>query len=170
MAFIMGVNVAYRQVNNLSITLWKESLNSDGQQFYQYKQHKQLPFISNNWTQKNPTPICLRQMQKCGWVKSTNTIPISLDNGNTGINKQYIYIFFYSSSQQKQWATGWHVAPVKRIILTRVTCRSSQTHYLDTGDMSLQSNALSWHGWHVALVKRIILTTRQPILLLYAAC
>ena len=150
MAFIMGVNVAYRQVNNLSITLWKESLNSDGQQFYQYKQHKQLPFISNNWTQKNPTPICLRQMQKCGWVKSTNTIPISLDNGNTGINKQYIYFFFIVlanrnneprvdmslQSNALSWH-GWHVAPVKRIILTRVTCRSSQMHYLDTDDMLL---------------------------------
>jgi hypothetical protein len=55
MAFIMGVNVAYRQVNNLSITLWKESLNSDVQQFYQYKLHKQLPFISNNWTQNDHT-------------------------------------------------------------------------------------------------------------------
>jgi hypothetical protein len=31
-------------------TLWKESLNSVSQQFYQYQQNKQSPFTSNHWT------------------------------------------------------------------------------------------------------------------------
>ena len=32
--------------------MWKESLNSDGQQSHQYQQNEQPPFISNHWTQK----------------------------------------------------------------------------------------------------------------------
>ena len=32
--------------------LWKESLISDGQQFYQYQQKLQLPLTSKYWTQK----------------------------------------------------------------------------------------------------------------------
>jgi hypothetical protein len=33
----------------LIITLWKESLKSDGQQFPQYEQNEQLPLTSNKW-------------------------------------------------------------------------------------------------------------------------
>jgi hypothetical protein len=32
--------------------LWKEWLNSDGQQFYQYQQNKQSPLSLTHWTQK----------------------------------------------------------------------------------------------------------------------
>jgi len=32
---------------------WKESLNSDGQQFHQYQQNKQSPLIVTHWTQKH---------------------------------------------------------------------------------------------------------------------
>ena len=52
--------------------LWKESINSDGQQFHQYQQNKQSPLTSHNWAYKkdhpgNPDP-CLTQAQKCGGV------------------------------------------------------------------------------------------------------
>jgi len=30
--------------------LWKESLNSDGQQFHQNQQNERLPLTSNHWT------------------------------------------------------------------------------------------------------------------------
>ena len=57
--------------------LWKESLNSDGQQFHQYQQNKQLVLILNHWqtqrqkrlphiniyTDRNPGP-CLGQAQQ----------------------------------------------------------------------------------------------------------
>ena len=33
--------------------LWKESLNSDGQQFHQYQQNKQSALIVTHRTQKN---------------------------------------------------------------------------------------------------------------------
>ena len=32
--------------------MWKESLNSDGQQFNQYQQNEQSPLTSNHWTHK----------------------------------------------------------------------------------------------------------------------
>jgi len=32
------------------LRLWKESLNCDGQQFYQYEQNEHLPLTSNRWT------------------------------------------------------------------------------------------------------------------------
>jgi hypothetical protein len=34
------------------VWLWKESLNSDGQQFHRYKQNEQAPLTSNHWTYK----------------------------------------------------------------------------------------------------------------------
>ena len=58
--------------NSTNINKTKESLNSDGQQFYQYQQNKQPPHTSNQWTQKkrtynfgNPGPD-LGQAQKSG--------------------------------------------------------------------------------------------------------
>ena len=33
-----------------TLSLWKESLNIDCQQFHQYQQSKQSPLISNHWT------------------------------------------------------------------------------------------------------------------------
>ena len=32
--------------------LWKESLDSDGQQFHQYQQNEQSPITLTHWTQK----------------------------------------------------------------------------------------------------------------------
>ena len=32
--------------------LWKESLNSDAQQFHQYQQIRHLPLTSNRWTKR----------------------------------------------------------------------------------------------------------------------
>jgi hypothetical protein len=37
-----------------SCTLWKERLNSHGQQFHQYQQNKQSPLILSHWTWKKP--------------------------------------------------------------------------------------------------------------------
>jgi hypothetical protein len=56
--------------------LWKESLNSDGQQFHQYHQKEQHPLALTLWTQKstttydvrNPGPV-LEQVHKYGGVK-----------------------------------------------------------------------------------------------------
>ena len=40
----------------LSFKLWKQSLNSDDQQFHKYQQNKQPPiFTSNHWIQKKTT-------------------------------------------------------------------------------------------------------------------
>ena len=36
--------------SNDQSSLWKESLNSEGQQFNQYQQIKQPPLVSNHWT------------------------------------------------------------------------------------------------------------------------
>jgi hypothetical protein len=62
--------------------LWRESLNSDLQQFDQYQQNKQSPFILTNSTSKKITTYDvgnpntgLGQAQKCGCVKSVNGIP-----------------------------------------------------------------------------------------------
>ena len=60
----------------------KESLNSDGQQFQQYKRNEQSPLISNSLTTKetrtydvgNPGPA-LGQAHHCGKVKPLNGIP-----------------------------------------------------------------------------------------------
>ena len=58
--------------------LWKQSLNSDGQQFHQYQQTKQSPLVLNK---KQPQHIMLKsqvlawgQTQKCGGVKPVNGI------------------------------------------------------------------------------------------------
>ena len=40
--------------NSTNINKTKESLYSNGQQFYQYQQNKQSPFNSNHCTQKRP--------------------------------------------------------------------------------------------------------------------
>ena len=46
---------------------WKESLNSDGQQFYQYQQNEQSPLISTHWIKIN-----LVVMKNC-WMWWQNT-------------------------------------------------------------------------------------------------
>ena len=46
--------------------LWKESLNSNGQQFHQYQQNKQSPFTLVNWTQKTPWHMTL-EIQVLAW-------------------------------------------------------------------------------------------------------
>jgi hypothetical protein len=52
--------------------LWKESLNNNDQQFYEYEQNEQPPLIQNHWSQKDQD-MCRRkfrswkgQTQKCG--------------------------------------------------------------------------------------------------------
>jgi len=47
--------------------LWKESLNSDVQQFHQYQQNKQSPLTSNHWTQKETT---LRGWKSRSWFET----------------------------------------------------------------------------------------------------
>jgi hypothetical protein len=37
------------------VRFMKKGLNSDGQQFHQYQQNEQLPFICNHWTQEKTT-------------------------------------------------------------------------------------------------------------------
>ena len=59
------------------IRSWKESLNSDFQQFYQYQQNKQPHLPSNHWTfYKRPWHmaleiqiLALEQAWKCGRIK-----------------------------------------------------------------------------------------------------
>jgi hypothetical protein len=46
--------------------LWKESVNNDGEQFYKYKQNKQLPLTSNNSTQERPQHMAL-EIQILTW-------------------------------------------------------------------------------------------------------
>jgi hypothetical protein len=46
--------------------LWKESLNSDGQQFHQYQQNEQLSLTFIQWTQKNPWHMTL-EIQILDW-------------------------------------------------------------------------------------------------------
>jgi len=50
---ISTYNNAWALAQRGGLSLWKESLNSDGQQFHQYQQSKQSPLTSNNWTQKD---------------------------------------------------------------------------------------------------------------------
>jgi hypothetical protein len=62
--------------------LWKECLDSDGEQFYKYQQNKIITSYFKSWKTKkfmtygigNPGPG-LRQAQKCDWVKLVNGIP-----------------------------------------------------------------------------------------------
>ena len=49
----------------LSNRIWKESLNTDGLQFYQYQQNEQLPLILTQLTQKKPA-ICDVWNPDCG--------------------------------------------------------------------------------------------------------
>jgi len=56
---------------------------SDGQQFHQYQQNKQSPFILTPWTQSKTmtydvgyTGFGLGQAQKCDCVKPVNGIPM----------------------------------------------------------------------------------------------
>ena len=84
----------------MTYILWKDSVNSDGQQFLQYQQNQQSPPLHLNSlnTKKttiydvgNPSPG-LGQAQKCGGFKPVNGKPPLLDNWihdvNTCINKQ----------------------------------------------------------------------------------
>ena len=67
---------------------WKESLNSDGQQFHQYQQNEQPTLILTELTKrkKKKTMTCdvrklgpgLGQKQKCGGVEPVNEIPTLL--------------------------------------------------------------------------------------------
>ena len=43
-------NIKMTGLNVLCDILWKESLNNDGQQFYQYQQNEQSPLTLNHWT------------------------------------------------------------------------------------------------------------------------
>jgi hypothetical protein len=63
---------AYR----LHIELWKESLNSDGQQFHQYQQNEQIIEHKKSTTYgiRNPCPG-LWWAQKSGRVKPVDEIP-----------------------------------------------------------------------------------------------
>ena len=52
--------------------IWKESLNSDGQQFHQYQQSKQLPLISNHWTEIRRWHTVMEiQVHAWDWHKNT---------------------------------------------------------------------------------------------------
>ena len=92
---------------NLSYVLWKESLNSDGQQFYQYQQIWAItshlsPLTSNHWTKTKKTTkqnktttynivnSGLRQLQRCSDVKPFNGI-INLHFWCVDLQRQLIY-------------------------------------------------------------------------------
>jgi len=62
-------------IRSLHVELWKESLNNDGQQFYQYQQNEQLPLTSNNTTTYgvgNQGHRLEHTWHKCNRVKSVN--------------------------------------------------------------------------------------------------
>jgi hypothetical protein len=71
------------QGNSISatfLTLWKESLNSDGQQLHQYQQNEQAPLTSNHWAPQNATTYdvgnkVIMQVQQRGGLKPVNEIP-----------------------------------------------------------------------------------------------
>jgi len=74
--------------NITNINLWKENLNSYGQQFHQYQQNEQSPLTSNRWKFKkkimtygigNPGPG-LGQTQKCGRIKCRLMFPVQFFN------------------------------------------------------------------------------------------
>ena len=46
-------------------SLWKESLNSNGEQFHQYQQNKQSPFTLTHWTYKRPRHMM--EIQVLAW-------------------------------------------------------------------------------------------------------
>jgi hypothetical protein len=59
---------------------FKESLNSNGQQFYQYQQNEQSPSASTHWTQKRLTYGVgnlvpgFRRTRQCGGAKLVNGV------------------------------------------------------------------------------------------------
>ena len=53
-SLVDGVFTTQSDIWYLFYTLWKEYLNSDGQQFHQYQQNKQSPLILSHWTHKRP--------------------------------------------------------------------------------------------------------------------
>ena len=64
-----------------SVRLWRQFINSDGQQLHWHQQSEQLPVTLAHWTLKkttydvgNPGPG-LGQAQKCGGVRPVNEIP-----------------------------------------------------------------------------------------------
>lgn len=68
---------AFYKLYKLDAHVMKESLNSYGQQFYQYQQSEKPPLTSTRWTYdvEKPGPG-LEQAQKYGGVKPVNGIPI----------------------------------------------------------------------------------------------
>ena len=52
-------------------SLWKESLNSNGEQFHQYQQNKQSSFTWTHWTQKRPQHMML-EIQVLAWDSHTH--------------------------------------------------------------------------------------------------
>ena len=50
---------AFYKLYKLDAHVMKESLNSYGQQFYQYQQSEKPPLTSNNWIQKIPWHVTL---------------------------------------------------------------------------------------------------------------
>jgi len=100
--------------------LWKESLNSDGQQFHQYQQNEQSPLTLTHWTQKREHNIWhwksmspLGTGKKCGKTKPVNGILNSplLITGFPKPYKMYIYkqtsTFRFASTQK---TTYYHKA------------------------------------------------------------
>ena len=68
-------NLIYNDTSwrSILIHLWSESLNSNGQQFYQYQQHEQRPLASNHCIQ-NEQRHRLIESQILDWDKHTNEI------------------------------------------------------------------------------------------------
>ena len=48
------MHVTYSSMSCFYSILWKESLNSDGQQFHQSQQNEQFPLTTNHWTYERP--------------------------------------------------------------------------------------------------------------------
>jgi hypothetical protein len=74
--------------NSTYINKTKESLNSDGQQFYLYQQNEQSPLTSNYCSQKRPMTYGignpnsgLVQASKCGRVKPVNGFKFAIQIG-----------------------------------------------------------------------------------------
>jgi hypothetical protein len=56
---------------------WKESLNSDVQQFRQYKQNKYPPLTLNHWTWKRPWHMTLN-IQVLSWDRYDNVAGLNI--------------------------------------------------------------------------------------------
>ena len=79
------------------IQLWKESLNSDGQQFHQYQQRKHLTSDLNSSNIEKTTTYDIRNPgpgvglpQICFEIKPAYGIPI-IPSGYLDLQRQYIY-------------------------------------------------------------------------------